>query len=66
MGNYREREKLIADAIFEGLKRRNRGYVSGKPRAGEKTRIDGEFYLMAVAGHVLKALSSVSPDKSGG
>jgi hypothetical protein len=62
MGQKRDMEKLVAVAIFEGLKRRNSGYVSGEPERGAKTTIDGKFYLMAVARHVLKTLDA-SPDK---
>ena len=58
MENDRAKELLVAEAIFDGLKRRNRGYVSGVPRPGSKTTIDGEFYLMSMAREVLKALRS--------
>jgi hypothetical protein len=34
------------------------GLCVGQPRAGEKTTIDGEFYLMSVARLVLKALDA--------
>jgi len=51
----RERERVVAEAIFRGLKRHRR-YVSGHPAPHEKTTIDGEFYLMSVAREVLRAL----------
>lgn len=50
----REKERRIALAIFRGLKRRSRGYVSGEPEPHHATTIDGEFYLMSVAREVLK------------
>jgi hypothetical protein len=59
VGDPREKERKIAEAIYCGLQRRNRGYVVGKPGPHKKTIIDGRFYLMSVARQVLKALKSM-------
>ena len=61
MATSRTLENLVAKAIFDGLKRRNSRYVSGEPAPHVKTTIDGDFYLMAVARHVLKAIQTASP-----
>ena len=59
----RDLEALVAKAIFDGLQRRNSGYICGDPRIGSKTTIDGRFYLMSVARHVLKALRDFDKTK---
>lgn len=53
-------EELVADAIYEGLRRNTNALVSGHPAPNESTSIDGEFDLRRVARHVLKKIADES------
>ena len=58
----RELEKLIAEGIHNGLVDRKSGekgnYILGEPSPHTLSTVDGRFYLMAVARHVIRALES--------
>jgi hypothetical protein len=48
---------LLADAIYDGLRKTSpRDLVSGRPAPHERTLIDGQFLLRAVARRILREL----------
>lgn len=46
----------VARIIYDALRRDPKALVLGEPRRGEKTLVDGHFYLTSVARRVLTAL----------
>jgi Flp pilus assembly CpaF family ATPase len=48
----------LAKVIFNAMARQPNTLVAGKPSRGQKTLIDGQFYLFSVATRVLNHLRS--------